>query len=146
MNNAKYIPDARVMLVREAPVGIVIDRSEDAINYMKAKLAYEPNENAVVLAMDNKLRVLGMKTIGIGTVSNCICSPRSAMQYLLLQNANHFILFHNHPSGDPTPSPEDKALTKQFREAGEVMEIRMLDHIIIGTETDTYSFRMDGML
>lgn len=138
-----FIPEARVRLVRERPVGPIITSTEEATQYVAGMIACEPSEHAVVLALDNHLQVLGYKTIGIGSINACIVDVRSVMQYLLLENANHFILFHNHPSGDPAPSQEDNAITKQLKTAGEIMSIRMLDHVIVGTETKTYSYRIE---
>lgn len=139
-----FIPEARVRLVRERPVGPAITSTQEATQYVAGLIACEPCEHAVVLALDNKLEVLGYKTIGIGSINACIMDTRSIMQYLLLENAGYFVVFHNHPSGDPTPSREDDAVTRNLINAGDIMGIKLLDHVVVGTETSTYSYRMQS--
>jgi DNA repair protein RadC len=97
-----------------------------------------PEEHLWVLAMDSKcgkctpLRVF---ETGHGTATNSLVSPRSVFLRLCLLGATHFILIHNHPSGDPCPSSDDIEITKVMVDAGKLMGIPMMDHIIIGDGT-----------
>ena len=74
-----------------------------------------------------------------GTLTGSAAHPREVFQEAIRQAAASIILMHNHPSGDPSPSPEDRAVTTRLREAGEILGIKVLDHIILGAD-DYYSF------
>lgn len=89
-------------------------------------------EYAWLIALDTKCRLVGIFEISHGSVSNSILSPREIFVRLCLCGAAHFVIAHNHPSGDPTPSEEDKKVTRKISEAGKIMDINFLDHIIIG--------------
>ena len=88
----------------------------------------------MMLALDTKNKVIGIFEISRGSLNASIIHPRDIFQRAILVNAASVILVHNHPSGDPTPSPEDIALTKKLVEAGRVMDITVLDHVIVGEE------------
>lgn len=89
-------------------------------------------EHFLVLALDGKNRVLAVHEVSVGTLTASLVHPREVMKVLVLLNAASFILVHNHPSGDPTPSPEDVALTSRLRAAAEILGIRLLDHVVLG--------------
>jgi DNA repair protein RadC len=80
-----------------------------------------------------------------GTVNASLISPREIFQYALKNGAVFFVLVHNHPSGDPTPSAEDVALTRRVADAGAIMNIRLMDHIIIG-DRDYTSLKEIGLI
>ena len=77
---------------------------------------------------------MAVECIQEGTVDHSVVYPRKVLERALLHKASGFILAHNHPSGDPNPSPEDKQITNQIRECGKIMEIELLDHIVIGRD------------
>ena len=85
-----------------------------------------------LLMLNTKSRLLGETEISKGTVNASLVSPRELFVEALQKNAVSIILLHNHPSGDPTPSMEDIILTKRIKEAGNLIGIELLDHIIIG--------------
>lgn len=90
-------------------------------------------------------RVIGVFEISHGIVNSSLITPKELMTRLLLLSATSFLFFHNHPSGDITPSVSDKKVTKNLRDAGEMMGIPLLDHIIIGeNDKDHYSFFSDS--
>ena len=89
-------------------------------------------ETAQMLALDTKNKIIGVFTISIGLLNASIIHPRDVFQRAILSNAASVILIHNHPSGDPTPSSEDITLTRTLSEAGKVMDITVLDHVIVG--------------
>jgi DNA repair protein RadC len=76
--------------------------------------------------------MLGVATVSVGTLTASLVHPREVMKSLILANAAAFLLAHNHPSGDPTPSAEDLAITKRIRECADLFGMRLLDHVILG--------------
>lgn len=125
-------------LVRESAKVYDVDRRvrspEDVMDMATRvlQLNNKTQEHFVVLALNTKNQVIGVHTVHIGTVNASIVHPRDVYQRLLLNNASGYIAIHNHPSGDPTPSEEDKMVTKRLVEAGKVIGIDCLDHIIVG--------------
>lgn len=96
----------------------------------------EPEEYMYMICMNTKNKVIGVFEISHGTVNTSLVSPREVFQKALLANAVSIILMHNHPSGDSKASREDVEVTKRVAEAGKIIGIELLDHIIIG---DQYS-------
>jgi DNA repair protein RadC len=86
----------------------------------------------VVITLNAKNRVIQKHLVSIGTVNSALVHPRECYRTAILDGASALILAHNHPSGDPTPSSEDIKITRQLISAGEVMGIKVLDHVIIG--------------
>ena len=98
-------------------------------------LADEPQEQVWVALLDVKNRLILRTRLHIGTLESSVVGTRDVFREALRVNAASFVLVHNHPSGDPTPSPEDVALTKRLREAGRHMEVELIDHVIIGGDS-----------
>jgi DNA repair protein RadC len=124
------------MLVRDAGVAYAEALSTSAAVYLllRDEAASWDREHCLVLALDGKNRLLGVETISVGTLTASLVHPREVMKGLLLANAAAFLMAHNHPSGDPTPSAEDLAITKRIRECADLFGIRLLDHVILGRE------------
>lgn len=95
-------------------------------------LMHETKEMFLTAHLDGKNRIICMDLVSIGSLNQSIVHPRSVFQTACLSNAAAIILIHQHPSGDPTPSAEDISITRRLKEAGELMGIKVLDHIIIG--------------
>jgi DNA repair protein RadC len=91
-----------------------------------------------VALLDRKNRVIGINTVAIGSLTASVVHPREVMKPAILSNAAAIILCHNHPSGDPQPSQEDRVLTQRLVEAGKLLGISVLDHLIIGDGTQAY--------
>ena len=89
-------------------------------------------ERFLAVLLDGKNRVLGLNEVSVGTLTASLVHPREVFKAALIGNAAAIIVVHNHPSGDPTPSVEDIAITHRLREAGELLGIRILDHVILG--------------
>jgi DNA repair protein RadC len=87
-----------------------------------------------VLALNTRNRIIGFNIVSMGDLDSSIVHPREVFKFAVLSTASSVILFHNHPSGDLTPSSEDINLTKRLVEAGELMGIPVLDHIILAEE------------
>lgn len=102
-----------------------------AAMYMEELRHYE-REHLMVVLLDTKHNVIGDYVLSIGTVNASLIHPREVFIYALKQQAVNIILLHNHPSGNPKPSPEDIAITKRIQSSGEIIGIHLLDHIIIG--------------
>lgn len=101
-------------------------------DYFMEDMRHEEQEQLVLLMLNTKMRILKEKMIFKGTVNYSCVSPREIFIEAMLVKAVHIVLVHNHPSGDPTPSQEDILMTRQVQEAGELLGITLLDHIIIG--------------
>lgn len=126
----------------------VIRSPQDARDVIVGVLGMEdlPNEHFVMLSLNTKNKVVGVHTIFVGSLNSSIVHPREVFQRALLNNSASIMVFHNHPSGDPTPSPEDIDVTKRLKQAGEIIGIELLDHIIIGDEGRYTSLREKGYI
>lgn len=105
---------------------------EDAAAYLMTDMASLNQEHFVVLFLNVKNEVLHKQTIFIGSLNSSIVHPREIFREAVKRSAASIIVAHNHPSGNPTPSPEDIEVTKRLIEAGSIMGIELLDHVIIG--------------
>lgn len=102
-----------------------------ALYYME-DMRHRKQEVLKLLLLNTKARLIGENDISVGTVDQALVSPRDLFREALMANASSIILLHNHPSGDPTPSEDDVRVTARVFEAGALLGIRLLDHIIIG--------------
>ena len=97
-----------------------------------AHLREESREVFATVHLDTKNRILCVETVSIGSLSASIVHPREVFKGVLLSSAAALVLVHNHPSGDPTPSRDDLEVTQRLKDAGEILGIRVLDHVILG--------------
>jgi DNA repair protein RadC len=102
-------------------------------------------EHFWIISLDTKKKVKFVELISIGTVDTCLVSPREVFRRALKKGAVSIILGHNHPSGSPTPSSEDLSITKTLKQAGELLSIPLVDHIILGN-SGHYSFNAENSL
>lgn len=109
-----------------------IKTAQDIADLFMPELQYLKKENLKGVYLDGKNRVIWDETISIGSLNANIVHPREVFKVALAKSASAIILVHNHPSGDPTPSSDDLELTKKMIDAGKLMDIEVLDHIIIG--------------
>ena len=109
-----------------------ITSSSQAAKLFMEKLRYKKKEYFYVLLLDTKNCVICSELVSIGTLNNNIVHPREVFGRAIRKKADKVILFHNHPSGDPAPSPQDKEVTHILVSAGKLLGIVVLDHIIIG--------------
>lgn len=110
-----------------------------------ADLRFETKEHFITLHLDGKNRIVCFDRVSVGSLNQSIVHPREVFRGAILSSAAAIIMLHNHPSGDPTPSPEDRAITKRLTEAGDLIGIRILDHVIVG-DGQYLSFAERGML
>ena len=100
----------------------------------------------MVLCLDSKNQPTTLHSVSLGNLNSAPVHPREVFKTAILGNANAIILSHNHPSGDPTPSQEDLDITRRLREAGNILGIEVLDHIILGGGTESYvSLKEQGL-
>ncbi len=112
---------------------IVIKSAQDVYNTVI--LPTTEQECFIVLLLNTKNVLLEQYIAHIGTLNSCPIHPREVFKEAIRNNAAAIILVHNHPSGDPTPSPEDYHVTEKMKEAGTLLQINVLDHVIIGDKT-----------
>lgn len=139
------VPRYRVALVCEESgslSSLPIQTSTEAAVVLRPCFDGLDREQFVVCGLDAKHRLIGINVVSIGSLSLSIVHPREVFKALILMNAAAWLCAHNHPSGDVIPSREDLALTKRLREAGELLGITLLDHLILGE--GYYSFADQG--
>ena len=136
---------ARRIAKASARDGVELNRPEAIARYFMEALRYKTQDEMVVAMFDTRGRLLRETVISRGTVNASLVTPREVFLEAMRQEAVYIVLLHNHPSGDPTPSREDIRLTKRMQEAGELLEIPVLDHIIIG-DNRYLSFKERGYI
>ncbi len=142
----KLVQGAALRLMRaEVVERPVLSNWDRLLDYLSATLARERVEQFRVLFLDTRNRLLADEEQSRGTVNHTPVYPREVVKRALELNATALILVHNHPSGDPTPSPEDMAMTAEVKAAAAVLSVALHDHIIIGNGR-WLSFRQHGLL
>jgi DNA repair protein RadC len=143
------LPRYRVMLVKESEATFTsyprFQNSRDLFESFREEFAALDREYFVMITLDSKNRTIGYHTISIGSLSTSVVHPRECLKAALLDSAAAAIFLHNHPSGDPAPSMEDRECTKRLTSAAKILGIRVLDHIILG-ESEYFSFADAGIL
>lgn len=123
----------------------VIRSPEDAANLVIPELRYLHKEHFVCVFLNTKNAVIRKETISIGSLNASIVHPREVFRQAIKYASASVIAAHNHPSGDPSPSPEDIEISKRLKKAGEIIGIEFLDHIIVGGSTYA-SLKEQGLL
>ena len=119
-------------------------RSDDAYDLIKGEMAWLDNEELRVLLLNIKNQVMANETIYKGTVNSASVRVSEVLRPAVRSNSAKMIVAHNHPSGDPNPSPEDILVTRRIRQSAEMMDIELLDHIIVG-DRDFVSLKQRGL-
>ncbi|MEO8481553.1 MAG: JAB domain-containing protein [Acidobacteriota bacterium] len=117
---------------RPVLVGRVLMTSHDSAAVLVPIFQHEPSEVFGVLFLSTRHRVIAYHEVGRGSLDTVLVTPREVFKAAILANAAAVILCHGHPSGDPTPSSDDIALTRRLAAAGTLLGIEVLDHIIVG--------------
>ena len=146
------IENVRIKLVRES-AGLYcnnyISSPEDAAE-IAAKFFEDMSSDREIFAvmlLNTKNRVIGINVVSVGSLTASVVHPREVFKAACLANATNIILTHNHPSGDPAPSKEDINITARLVQAGRLMDIPVLDHIIIGDNTGrSMSFKASDLI
>jgi DNA repair protein RadC len=143
------IPIYRVQLVRDGSQKA--ERKRVSHPAIAAEVLWQyldgaDREHFVVLLLDTQNQIIGIHTVTVGTLDASLVHPREVFKPAILANAGSIVIAHNHPSGDPAPSAEDRAVTRQLVSAGATVGIEILDHIIVGEAPRYYSFMETGAL
>ncbi len=109
-----------------------VNSPEDVYRRIYPRMREQKKENFIELCLDTKNQIIREETISIGSLNANVVHPREVFKTALAVSAAHIIVAHNHPSGDPTPSREDIEVTKKLIEAGKIIGVDVLDHVIIG--------------
>jgi DNA repair protein RadC len=137
-------------VAREQLAHAPLDTPERILEAFGPQMAHLSQEQVVVVTVDTRLKHQGSTVVSLGTVNESNAHPREILRPVITRDAYGFILIHNHPSGDPSPSRSDEATTRRLVEAANLMQVRFIDHIIIGKPSPGraayYSFREAGLI
>lgn len=138
--------EVKIQLVRESrPVKeYSIKTPDDAYELVKDELASLDREAFLVISLNTKNKVLGVNMVSIGSLNANVVHPRDVFKSAILQNASNIILLHNYPSGETEPSKDDIEVTHRLEEAGRLLGIEVIDHIVVGSTF--YSFLENDLL
>jgi DNA repair protein RadC len=132
----------RRSLSRPLERGHRIESPRDVQRHFHSRLRDWRRESFHVVLLDGRHRLIGMEAVSLGTLTASLVHPREVFREAIRRAAAAMLLVHNHPSGDPSPSQEDRAVTRRLQAAGELLGIRVLDHVIVA-EDGYFSFRED---
>lgn len=124
---------------------VLLSDAKAVASYYMEQMRHESREVLVVSLFTSKGALISDKVISVGNISSSVVSPREIFYTAIINNAAYFVMLHNHPSGDPQPSAEDRQVTDHLSRCGKYMKIQLADHIIIG-DNSYYSFRENGLL
>lgn len=145
--NPKFLKRIVASYVREKDVPYLESvRDPEAVVRQFKYLEVRDREEFVALHVDKANRPLCWDRISVGSLSETIVNPREVFKTALLSSAAAMIFIHNHPSGRLDPSPEDLSITQKLVEVGKLVDIKILDHLIIGEDSKFFSFRESGLL
>ena len=139
-------------LATEQLADVPLSEPERVYELLRCEMQQLSTESLRVLLINTRLRLVKVEEITKGSLNETVAHPRDILRPVLMYQAHGFVLVHNHPSGDPTPSEADRRLTRRVREAADLMRIEMLDHIIIGHPSahaegvGYFSFRENGLV
>jgi DNA repair protein RadC len=137
-------------LAQESPSRGKMDTPELVYELLGQEMRMLSKESLRAVLLDTRLRLLRVEEIALGSISECIAHPREVFRPALIHSAYAVILAHNHPSGDPSPSAADIQMSRRMSEAAKILQIRLLDHVIIGApaaeRAGYYSFAEAGIL
>lgn len=125
--------------------GDMLSSPEAVLKFVRVRLSGMTNEAFMVIYLNVKNEVIDYTLLHEGTVDNVAVYPRRIIESALSRNSAGIVLVHNHPSGNPGPSREDKVLTSEIADAAKTLDIRVLDHIIVGKD-GYFSFMENGLL
>jgi DNA repair protein RadC len=135
------VPIYRVTLVRESSITAPAPRlrgAQQAAALLRQYLGPVDREHFMVILLDRKNAPIGLNTVSIGSLTASVVHMREVFKPAIVANAAALMCCHNHPSNDPTPSREDRALTQRLVEAGKLLGIPLIDHIILGDGSTVY--------
>ena len=148
LNVTKRINIVSIKLVKESSFlyqTLTISSPKDAYEMIKEQLEGLDREQFIIACLNTKNEPTNITVVSVGSLNKAIVHPREVFKTAILSNAASIMAFHNHPSGETTPSQQDIQLTNRLYEVGELLGIKLLDHLIIGDRTFT-SLKEKGYL
>ncbi|MEQ1634226.1 MAG: DNA repair protein RadC [Planctomycetota bacterium] len=136
---------ARRLLEARLRPGTAVRCGRDIASIVRESVRGTRRETFFVLLLDARHRILSLRVVSTGSVDSAMVHPREVFSAAVREGASAVVVAHNHPSGDPTPSAEDRAVTLRLQEAGELIGIELLDHVVVGDER-CFSFAEDAFL
>ena len=130
----------------EYPFSGTVSAPEVAGNFLRNYFEGLDRETVAVLLLNTKNNVIGLSTISVGTLNASLVHAREVFKVAILGSASSIILAHNHPSGDNEPSEDDLLITKRLQEAGKLMGVEIIDHVIIAKGKPPYSFKENKLI
>lgn len=128
----------------------VLDTAERIYDFLGSEFMAMRQESLRVLLLDTRLRLIRIEEISLGSVSECVAHPRDIFRHAVIHSAYAVAVVHNHPSGDPSPSPADYRVTRNLKEAAHLLQINLVDHVILGSpdggRVPYYSFKEAGVI
>jgi len=139
VNYNRGLPVVRVRLEQDRVIGQEpVNTQHKAVEYIIREFADLDREVFMILNLDTYCRPINLNVVSMGTLNETMVHPREAFKASILSNASQILCFHNHPSGDVSPSGPDIEVTNRLTECGELLGIEVVDHIIIGGNNGTY--------
>jgi len=122
-----------------------IKKPQDVVKAIRAGIHDKAKEHFKLILLNTRNKLIGISTISIGTLNTSLVHPREVFKDALIHNAASVVLAHNHPSGDSEPSENDLTITRRLVEAGKILGIEVIDHIIV-TKNAFFSFKEKGLI
>ena len=132
MEQQSLVALALSLLANRHRAGVLLSSPDETRSYLRLRLAERKNEVFGCVFLDNRHRVIEVTELFQGTIDGASVHPRVVVQHALACNAAATLLFHNHPSGVAEPSHADEAITRRLKEALSLIDVRVLDHLIVG--------------
>ncbi|MFH1897085.1 MAG: DNA repair protein RadC [Candidatus Desantisbacteria bacterium] len=138
--------EVKIHLVRENNPAkeCLVKSPKDVYELVKDELKKADREVFLAISLNTRNKILGINTVSVGSLNASLVHPREVFKPAILQNATGIILAHNHPSGDEKPSEEDLEITRRLVEAGKLLQIEVMDHVIVGNKF--YSFADNDLI
>ncbi len=127
------------------PVSVTVTSPQDVAHYLMEEMRYYRKEYFRIVLLNTKNQIISVEDVSVGSLNSSIVHPREIFNHPVKKSAASILLVHNHPSGDPSPSQEDLEVTKRLMEAGSILGIQVLDHLIVG-DGRYLSFKEEGLL
>jgi len=135
----------------EPPPPMVLDTPDQVAEAWRIVVAPMPwfdpeKEHMVVFVLNTRLKLKGWNVVSVGSNSETVCHPREVLRPVLVAAGHGFVVAHNHPSGDPSPSNADREVTNRLRDSAALLQVRFIDHVVVGSNGRSFSFREAGLV